>query len=221
MPSRINKHVADATGLSRRAADQAIAEGRVELNGRTAVVGDKVEPADRITLDGRGLKAGTQPITIVLNKPVGYVCSRRGQGSRTIYELLPAELHKLKPVGRLDKQSSGLLLMTNDGQLANRLTHPSYGKTKVYEVGLNKRLEPRHQQAISLLGVSLEDGPSQLQLKKLDETGRRWQVGMTEGRNRHIRRTFAAVGYGVNELQRIQFGPFHLQALAVGAHRRV
>jgi 23S rRNA pseudouridine2605 synthase len=124
-------------------------------------------------------------------------------------------LHHLKPVGRLDKDSSGLLLMTNDGNLANELTHPSYRKNKVYEVTLDKPLQPLHRQMISDHGVMLDDGPSKFELERLaDETT--WQVTMHEGRNRQIRRTFAGLGYEVIGLNRIRFGDYRLAELSPG-----
>ncbi len=139
-------------------------------------------------------------------------------GSRTIYDLLPPEYHQLKPVGRLDKASSGLLLLTNDGQLANQLTHPRYGKTKVYEVTLDKPLQADHQKQIEQ-GVQLSDGPSQLNLKPLNINTNRYKVTMSEGRNRQIRRTFAALGDGVTTLHRTQFGPYQLDNLPSGQAR--
>ena len=146
---RINKFIAQATGLSRRAADTAIGEGRVLVNGQKPSAGQDVSTNDAVLMDGKRITAPNQAQTIILNKPVGYVVSRDGQGSQTIYDLLPPELHQLKPVGRLDKDSSGLLLLTNDGQLAQELTHPRYQKTKIYEIRLDKPLQPLHRQMIS------------------------------------------------------------------------
>ncbi len=215
---RLNKYLAQATGMSRRASDQAIVEGRVLINGKTPR-GEPVQEGDAVTLDGAVIIPEASSVTILLNKPVGYVCSRNGQGSRTIYDLLPNELHTLKPVGRLDKDSSGLLLMTNDGDLAHQLTHPSFQKTKVYDIELDKPLEPLHRQMISDYGITLEDGPSKLQLERLEEgNGRKWEVRMHEGRNRQIRRTFGALGYTVTKLQRIQFGSYSLDKLQSGKY---
>jgi 23S rRNA pseudouridine2605 synthase len=211
---RINKFVAQATGLSRRAVDEAIRQGRVQINSQTASLGDEVIPSDNVTLDKRPITPAVKT-TIMLNKPFGYVVSRDGQGSQTIYDLLPDEFHTLKPVGRLDKDSSGLLLLTNDGELANQLTHPRYSKTKVYEIQLDKPLEPLHQQMISDHGIKLEDGPSKLNLQK-GESARHWQVTMSEGRNRQIRRTFEALGYHVTKLHRNKFGPYSLNNLELG-----
>jgi 23S rRNA pseudouridine2605 synthase len=206
---RLNSFVARATGVSRRAADGLIAEGRVTVNGSSAVIGQTIDPAiDQITLNGKALSAAPK-LTVMLNKPAGYVVSRSGQGSRTIYDLLPAQLHALKPVGRLDKESSGLLLLTNDGELADRLTHPRYKKLKIYRVKLDRVLAPPDRRAAEQ-GIELPDGLSRLQLEPIGRDGRRWQVTLGEGRNRQIRRTFAALGYRVTALQRTAFGPYDL-----------
>jgi 23S rRNA pseudouridine2605 synthase len=206
---RINVFIAQATGLSRRAADQAVLERRVAIDGRPAQAGDQVSDTDRVTLDGQPIESTSGTTTIMLNKPVGYVVSRDGQGSQTVYDLLPPEYHRLKPVGRLDKDSSGLLLLADDGQLANQLTHPRYSKTKIYEVSLDKPLDDADRRAIER-GIKLEDGPSALQLKAREAGQRDWQVTMSEGRNRQIRRTFAALGYTVTKLHRINFGDYGL-----------
>jgi 23S rRNA pseudouridine2605 synthase len=217
---RINKFIAQASGLSRRKADSAIQQGRVTLNDQLATQGSMVSDTDRVALDGHKLALPGKLKTIMLNKPAAYVVSREGQGSKTIYELLPSELQELKPVGRLDKDSSGLLLLTNDGQLANELTHPKYQKTKIYEISLATPLQPLHQQLISDKGIALEDGISQFQLERLRENNAaQWRVIMHEGRNRQIRRTFAALGYTLTKLHRVQFGPHTLPAnLKPGAY---
>ena len=221
---RINRFLAVSTGLSRRRADQAVSHGDVLVNGQPAQTGQDITANDTVSYQGRSLQLADieQTQTILLHKPAGYVCSRNGQGSRTIYELLPLELHQLKPVGRLDKVSSGLLLLTSDGELAHRLTHPSFQKTKQYEVVLDKPLQPLHRQMIADIGVRLEDGPSRLVLTRLstgDDTA--WQVTMHEGRNRQIRRTFAALGYTVTKLHRTVFGPYTLEQVAPGKYKHV
>lgn len=219
---RINKFVALATGMSRRAADAAVADGRVTINSRPAQMGETVEPTDITTLDGQAIKLPTDTQTIMLNKPAGYVVSREGQGSKTVYDLLPPELHALKPVGRLDKDSSGLLLLTSDGGLANQLTHPSHQKRKVYEVTLDKPLQPLHRQLIAERGIQLDDGRSQLGLERhTDGDDTRWIVTMHEGRNRQIRRTFSALGYTVTTLHRTSFGQYILEDMATGNYRSV
>ncbi len=210
---RINKFVALHSGLSRRAADAVIAQGRVLINGNYVQAGQNVNLKDVVTLDGRALAVQPKLQTILLNKPEGYVVSRDGQGSATIYNLLPPELHNLKPVGRLDKDSSGLLLLTNDGQLAQELTHPKYQKTKVYEISLSSPLTSTHQKQIVEGGVHLDDGISKLGLQRLEQQDERsWRVSMHEGRNRQIRRTFGSLGYQVIRLHRTQFGTYQLPA---------
>lgn len=208
---RINKYLAFSTGISRRMADKAVAAGRVTLNSLPAEAGSDVGDGDQVAMDGRVVAAVSQTVTIMFHKPVGCVVSREGQGSLTIYDLLPDEYRLLKPVGRLDKNTSGLLLLTNDGQLANELTHPRYAKVKIYEVTLGKPLEPLHRQMINDHGINLEDGNSQLSLERLqdgNDTG--WRVTMREGRNRQIRRTFAALNYHVAGLHRTHFGEYSL-----------
>lgn len=218
-PIRINRFIAQSTGLSRRGADTAIEQGRVTVNGQPPQQGQTISDSDVVTLDGQPVQATKTTTTIMLNKPVGYVVSRDGQGSRTVYDLLPAELQTLKPVGRLDKDSSGLLLLTNDGLLANELTHPSRQKTKIYEVKLDTPLAPLHRQMIAEMGVQLEDGSSKLGLDRLEEgNDYAWIVTMREGRNRQIRRTFSALGYTVKTLHRTQFGPYHVGNVARGAY---
>lgn len=223
---RINKFLAQATGLSRRAADLAVASGQVIVNSQTATTGQTVAPGDNVSYQENTYQVPTEadtPLqTIMLHKPAGYVVSRAGQGNRTIYDLLPPDYHQLKPVGRLDKDSSGLLLLTNDGDLANRLTHPRYGKTKIYEITLDRGLAPLHHQMINDQGIELHDGNSRLQLERLvDNDDRQWRVAMQEGRNRQIRRTFAALGYEVIKLHRVQFGNFRLEKLKSGASRPI
>lgn len=213
---RINKYIASATELSRRAADRAIEENRVHINDRAADTGSQVDDLDIVTLDGQPIFAIQTSMTIILHKPVGYVVSRQGQGTKTVYDLLPPEYQSLNPVGRLDKNSSGLLLLTNDGGLAHELTHPRYAKVKIYEIRLNQPLAPLHQQMINDRGISLEDGLSKLQLAKLDDQGYAWQVTMSEGRNRQVRRTFSALDYTVTRLHRTHFGSYMLGDMPKG-----
>jgi 23S rRNA pseudouridine2605 synthase len=214
---RLNKFIAAGSELSRRAADTAIADGRVAVNGQQPQAGQDVAEGDVVTLDGRAITPAVKTITIMLNKPPAYVVSRDGQGAPTVYDLLPPEYQQLNPIGRLDKYSSGLLLLTNDGQLSQELTHPSRQKIKVYEILLDTPLQPLHRQMISDHGLMLEDGLSKLQLqrqKESDDIG--WRVTMREGRNRQIRRTFQALGYRVTHLHRVQFGPYQLGKLERG-----
>lgn len=218
---RINKFVALSTGMSRRAADIAIADGHILVNNHRPEAGYAVHPDDTVTYNGSVITPATAA-TVMLNKPTGYVVSRDGQGSKTVYDILPPEYANLKPVGRLDKNSSGLLLLTNDGELAHELTHPSNHKLKIYEIMLDKPLQPLHRQMIGDFGVELEDGVSKLGLERqTDGDDTRWIVQMSEGRNRQIRRTFSSLGYEVIRLHRTHFGPFTLDRLKPGAIRPI
>lgn len=213
---RINKYLALAIGVSRRAADSIIARGEVTINDLQPTVGQTVTDRDVVKLRNRVLTHDATQ-TILFHKPVGYVVSKDGQGSATIYDILPKTYHALKPVGRLDKNSSGLLVLTNDGQLAHSLTHPSFRKVKTYEISVSRPLQPLHRQMISDYGVQLDDGPSKLQLERVhDHSDTEWIVSMSEGRNRQIRRTFEALGYTITRLHRTTFGPYRIDELRVG-----
>jgi pseudouridylate synthase len=208
---RLNKFVALALGVSRRQADELIEQGTVTVNDQPAKLGQRITTTDIIRYGNKPLTAQTHQL-ILLHKPVGYLCSRASQGGiPTIYELLPTNLHHLKPVGRLDKDSSGLILLTNDGDFAHQMTHPSFYKIKRYLVTLDQPLQPLHRQMINDFGVQLPDGPSRLTLERQhDGDDHRWIVQMSEGRNRQIRRTFAALGYTVIKLHRTDFGNYTL-----------
>jgi 23S rRNA pseudouridine2605 synthase len=220
--TRLNKYIATNFGVSRREADLLIQQGKVMINGVKAEIGQRVEDGDKVTISGKDV-AEQKLIYLALNKPVGYVCSRKRQGDTpTIFELLPEKYQSLKNVGRLDRDSSGLILLTNDGDFAFQMTHPKFVKTKVYEVEIDRELEPLHQQMISDFGVDLPDGRSQLGLARLsDDNRRQWQVTMSEGRNRQIRRTFDALGYKVVALHRIKFGVYELSGLPEGEFTEV
>ena len=218
---RLNKYLATNLGVSRREADELISAGKVLVNNKPAEIGARVDDDDEVFVGGK--KISIKKLTyIALNKPINYVCSRKRQGETpTIYELLPEEYQSLKSVGRLDKDSSGLLLLTNDGDFAFRMTHPSFVKTKIYEAKIDRALEPLHQQMIADFGVQLPDGRSQLGLERLDDDRISWRITMSEGRNRQIRRTFEALGYKVTELHRTNFGPYGLNGLESGKYVEV
>ena len=212
---RLNKFLAERIGVSRREADELIAAGRVFVDDKPAMLGARIDKNAKVCYNGNIIPFETGYSYIAMNKPIGYVCSRRAQGpAPTIYDILPKEYRHLKTVGRLDKDSSGLILLTNDGDFAYQMTHPKFRKTKVYEVALDRPLEPLHQQMISDYGVMLDDGPSRFMVIKTAETS--YLVTLSEGRNRQIRRTFAALGYKVVKLHRIAFGKYELSGLEPG-----
>ena len=209
MNMRLNKWIASQTAFSRRGADTVIADGRVLVNGKVPSIGQAVNDGDIVRIDGHEITMITRPLYIMFNKPIGYVCSRRGQGNPSIYSLLPESLKHLQPVGRLDKDSSGLLLMTNDGDWLHKMAHPSNNKNKRYEVDLHKVLDVRDAERIHA-GVNIGDArPSTFQIFG---SGRsmRFEVVLSEGRNRQIRRTFEILGYKVTHLHRISYDTFNL-----------
>ena len=164
---RLNKFLAERIGVSRREADDLISAGKVTVDGKLAELGARIDKTNKICCNNKTIPFETEFSYLAFHKPVGYVCSRRAQGSApTLYDLLPKKYQNLKTVGRLDKDSSGLILLTNDGDFAFQMTHPKFHKQKVYEVELDKPLEPLHQQMISDYGVMLEDGPSKFTVIK-------------------------------------------------------
>jgi len=229
---RLNKFLAERLGVSRREADDLISAGKITVNGSPAVLGVHIDKNDKVCYNNKIVPFDTEHLYLAFNKPVGYVCSRRAQGSApTLYDLLPKAYQKLKTVGRLDKDSSGLILLTNDGDFAFQMTHPKFRKIKIYEVELDRPLEPLHQQMISDYGVMLDDGPSKFlimknELTKPSSSGRsskeisqaHYIVSISEGRNRQIRRTFATLGYRVTRLHRTEFGKYQLSGLEPGKY---
>lgn len=217
MSERLNKYLAFHLGLSRREADDLISRNQVYVADTVAELGGRVEPGQKVTVNGKPVTERKAFTYMLLNKPHGYVSSRRQQGDNpTLYELIPEEYHNLKSVGRLDKDSSGLILLSDDGDFTFQMTHPKFHKIKNYDVMLDKQLEPLHHQMIGDYGIQLDDGPSKLVLDRLDDTRTVWSVTMHEGRNRQIRRTFAALGYTVTKLHRTHFGAYTLEGLKPG-----
>lgn len=214
---RINKYIALHFGVSRREADELIAAQRVLVDGKLPEMGDKIEDGQEVKVDGKALQAAKY-VYVMLNKPTGYVCSKKSQDDTpTVYELLPKDRQNLKTVGRLDKDSSGLILLTNDGDFAHNLTHPKFVKEKQYILSLNRTLTEDDRQKIEH-GIEIGDGTSKLQVSPVDD---KYQVVMHEGRNRQIRRTFDALDYKVTALNRIGFGKYSLDGLGKGKFKEV
>lgn len=219
---RLNKFLAERLGVSRREADELIAKKKVLVDGKNPVLGCKIDKNSKVCYNDNILPFEAIFSYLLLNKPVGYVCSRKKQGGApTLYQLLPKKYHNLKTVGRLDKDSSGLVLLTNDGDFSFRMTHPKFIKQKKYSVELDRPLEPLHQQMIADFGIKLKDGYSRLGLIREDAGRKKWQVQMSEGRNRQIRRTFGALGYTVEKLHRFEFGDYKLGDLKTGEFRLI
>lgn len=219
---RLAKYLAHAGVASRRAAETMIAEGRVTVAGQ--VVLDPARDVDELsslTVDGRAVSGPEQPVVYVLNKPLGVLSTAQDtHGRPTVVSLVPDETRRLYPVGRLDADSSGLILLTNDGALAQRLTHPSFEVPKTYRVQVAGG--PVGESALAKLraGVRLEDGiTAPAQVRRAGQG--MLEVTIHEGRNRQVRRMCEAVGHRVLALERIAFGRLKLGELASGASRRI
>jgi 23S rRNA pseudouridine2605 synthase len=221
-PERLQKALARAGLGSRRSCEQLVAEGRVTVNGRVASLGDRVDAlTDRVEVDGVRVPVAPDLRYYVLNKPPGVVTTLRDpQGRRTITEFIPSG-PRVFPVGRLDRDSEGLLLLTNDGELANRLTHPRYGVEKEYLAEVEGTPSDR---ALARLvrGVELEDGVARaISARRVGGARGRGaiRVVMGEGRKREVRRMLAAVGLPVQRLVRLRMGPLRLGHLRPGQIR--
>jgi len=225
MSIRLNKFLADRGIASRRRSDQLIAEGRVSVNGRVvSEAGTKVEERDRVTVDGRPVGGRERHVYYVLNKPVGVITTLDDpQGRKTVRELLPRGA-RVYPVGRLDADTSGLLLLTNDGALAHRLMHPRYGVSKVYRVRLAR--EPRPDQLRRLSTGVRFDGDrvsAPAKARRIDPGFDAIMIELIvhEGRFRQVRRMCEAVGLEVTGLHRVGYGPIRLGPLARGMYREL
>ena len=221
---RLQKVLADAGLGSRRACERLIEEGRVEVDGQVVVeLGVRVDPSRQtLHVDGLRLELDAAKVTIVFNKPKHVVSSMDDpEGRRSLAEFFGHRSERLFHVGRLDYDSEGLLLLTNDGDLANRLTHPRYGVDKTYVVEVQGRITPKVGETL-VHGVDLEDGFARLdRFHMLDATPQASlvEVVLHEGRNRIVRRMFDAVGHPVTRLVRTQMGPIRLADLPPGRHR--
>ena len=217
---RLAKYLAHSGVASRRAAEKLIANGRVTVGG--SVVTDPARDVDEssgVAVDG-GAVAPEPREVYALNKPAGVMSTAHDPGGNpTVVSLVPSS-RRLYPVGRLDADSTGLILLTNDGELANLLMHPRYGVQKTYRAAV--RPSPISESALRSLreGVVLEDGPtSPAKVRRLAPA--RFEITIGEGRNRQVRRMVEAVGHRVVSLERVAFGPLRLQGLEPGAHRRL
>ena len=225
---RIQKVLSDQGICSRRAAERMIAEGRVKVNGRPVSLGDKMDPDfDKVSIDGKNQRIVRKRkyIYIMLHKPRGYITTASDErGRKTVMDLVSDVPAMLRPVGRLDKDSEGLLLMTDDGAFINLLTHPSGGVGKLYRVTVRPRATEEQIVRMSS-GVVLDDGvktaPAVIHVAA-DEPGRTvLEMTLFEGRNREIRRMCEAVGLEVIRLKRSAEGPVKLGMLPPGAWREL
>lgn len=223
---RLQKYLAEAGVGSRRSCEELIAAGRVAVNGEVARIGCTVEPGhDAVTLDGLPVGAAESPVVVLLHKPRGVVStSDDPQGRRTVQELVQDIPERLYHVGRLDLNSEGLIVMTNDGELAYRLTHPKFVVPKTYYAIVDGKLAAS-EIARLVNGVELDDGmtaPARIAHVRTTQRGdTSFLITIHEGRNRQIRRMVEAVGHRVLRLKREAFGPLRLGDLEAGTYRRL
>ncbi len=208
---------------SRRKAEALISAGRVQINGRTALLGENVTPIDRVLLDEEPIELPLKHAYLALHKPRGYLTTLKDERNRpTVAELMPENIPGLVPVGRLDADTSGLLLLTNDGPLAHRVIHPSSEIEKDYELTLTSVGDLKERLTSLAKGPELEDGkmlPPQLTRLRRGSDKTTLHLTIHEGRNRLIRRACAAVGLRLISLKRVRIGPVKLGPLPEGHHR--
>lgn len=221
---RLNKYISNSGVCSRREADEIIESGRVEVNGeKVTTLGHKVKKADTVKLDGKEISP-TPKVYVLLNKPKDYITTTNDPlQRRTVMELIEdVDADRVYPVGRLDRNTTGILIFTNDGDLAQRLMHPSGNVSKIYSVELDKPIEDRHFFKLQK-GIKLFDGfmkPDKLALVD-PEDKRRLGVQIHSGRNRVVRRMFEALGYEVIKLDRVIYANIDKQGLSRGKWRNL
>ncbi len=220
---RLNKFISSSGVCSRRKADELIAEGKVSVNGKIVTeLGFQVSPKDKVMLEGNLIK----PLKLEyyrFYKPAGYITTSDDEkGRKTIYDVIPPELKSLKPVGRLDKDSSGLIVMTNDGELINEMTHPSVKIPKIYVVTVNGKITPSDgEKMFNGLEIETDTGETKTayaEVFPLEITNKTSTVRVTlyQGINRQIRKMFAKLGFEVVSLKRIQHGTITIEGLKRG-----
>ena len=223
---RLQKILSRAGVASRRASEQLIVEGHVSVNGKIIrELGKKFDAAKcDIRVDGKKIKTDIEKIYIMLNKPRGVLSAVSDDRDRkTVIDLIDDVDERIYPIGRLDYNTEGLLLLTNDGELMNGLLHPSHNVNKTYVAVLKGRVEQERLDRLRI-GIELEDGmtaPAIVNLLELGEDQSIVEITIHEGRNRQVRRMFSAIGYLIKKLRRVKFGGLNLEGLKLGAHRRL
>lgn len=227
---RIQKYISQCGVCSRREAEQKILENKVYVNGKIAQIGQDIdETKDRVTVDRIPISIIDEKIVLAMNKPTGYLCTNADKfGGQTVFDLLPQEYAKMKLfcIGRLDKNSQGLLILTNDGELANNVIHPSNGIIKKYRVLLNRDLD---EKIIPILLRGVMNEGEKLRATKIitgiqedaPNPKRRVEVWLNQGRKREIRRMFESLGYFVKELTRFQIGSYVMRRIPEGTCKKL
>lgn len=220
---RLNKHIADSGLCSRRKADKYIAAGNIRVNGKVVTeLGTQIDPAkDVVTLNGQPLPV-QRGRTIVFHKPAGCLTTKSDEkGRKTIYDFLPPEMKALDPAGRLDRNTTGVLILSNEGDFIHQITHPGFHVKKTYRVTLNKPLTAEHAEQL-LAGITLMPENKLAKVEQLDISPAlplTYMMRLVTGYNRQIRRSLEALGYDVTKLKRTSFGPVSLGDLAPGQFR--
>lgn len=221
---RINQYIAQAGVTSRRKADEMIAEGRVRINGKVlANPGYHVQEGDVVEVDGNKIKREEKKVYYLLNKPIGYVTSTADKEGRPVVTDLVPDSVRVFPVGRLDFNTSGLLILTNDGELSNKLMHPSHEFDKKYLVrckGIVTIAEAKKLQAGVDIG-GFVTSPAEVKLIRHDKNSTVAEITIHEGKNRQVRRMFKAIGHPVDELCRVGLGRLEIGRLALGQCRKL
>ena len=220
---RINKFLAAAGVASRRECDKLIADGKVKVNGKIATLGLEVDESDEVFVEDRKVALQKNEYYI-LNKPKGYICSvSDDKGRKTVMDLMPANVGRIYPVGRLDYDSEGLLILTTDGELAQKLTHPSNEIPKTYLVKIEGTLTEAALNPIRS-GIEIDGYMTKKCKAHIVETNKAYtkiHITITEGKNREVRKMFAAIGKEVQLLKRIKVGDLTLRGLDRGAYRKL
>jgi pseudouridine synthase len=219
---RLNKYLAHCGVASRRTADELIRQGRVQINGKTVTeLGTKIHPdTDTVTVDGERIRLPEKHTYILLNKPKDCITTASDErGRRTVLDLVPDSV-RFFPVGRLDRNTTGVLLLTNDGDLAHRLMHPRYGVEKAYIARLDKPLEEKDRKRL-LRGVRIEGKPAKAEEVTVIEGSKRREIGIVlhEGRNKQVHRMFEAIRYDVKSLDRVAYAGLTHAGLQKGEWR--
>ncbi len=221
---RLNKYIASSGLCSRRSADEMIEQGKVNVNGKKVTeLGFLINEKDKVFIDGKLIQPKKHEY-YRFYKPAGYITTSDDEkGRKTIYDILPEYMHTLNPVGRLDKDSTGLLIMTNDGELINELTHPSVKVPKVYIVRVNGKLNQNHINQMAL-GIEIEPGKkayAEVSVIEISNKSTLTEVVLHQGMNRQIRKMFDYLGFEVESLKRIQHATITLEGLKKGEFKPI